>query len=68
MKTPQIMEALRKHFAGDSWIYLEELRAGSGFGVDSSRRFDAWAIETAPSKGNKRIAMEVKVSRSDFGL
>ena len=62
----RIMTALRDHFRGESWIYLEELRAGAGFGIDAQRRFDAWAIATAPSKGNERIAFEVKVSRGDF--
>ncbi len=47
-------------------IFVEELRAGSGYGGDSESRMDAWAMHPYPSKQNCRVAYEVKVSRSDF--
>ena len=66
MKTPEVMEVLRKHCRKKGAIYLEELRAGAGFGVDSERRIDSWSIQAEPSKKHERVAYEVKVSRADF--
>lgn len=66
MKTDEIMAALRWYNRSKGALFLAELRAGAGYGMDSQRRIDAWSIQTAPSKGNRRVAYEVKASRSDF--
>ncbi len=60
-----ILKLLKERHAVDH-VYVEELRGGSGYGGDNERRMDAWAMHHHPSKGNKRTAYEVKVSRSDF--
>jgi hypothetical protein len=61
-----------------AWAFFEELRLGSGFaGVPGrgeerddlshvAQRLDAFALCVWPSSGYRRIAYEVKVSRSDF--
>lgn len=60
-----IIALLRERHSIDH-VFVEELRGGSGYGGDSERRMDAWAMHHHPSKGNKRVAYEVKVSRRDF--
>ena len=47
-------------------LYFRELRLGTGYGSISERRIDLFEIETAPSKGYKATAYEVKISRGDF--
>lgn len=66
MKTADLMTALRWYNRCKGALFLTELRAGAGYGTDSQRRIDAWSIQTAPSKGNHRVAYEVKASRGDF--
>lgn len=46
------------------WIYFEECPVGTGW--KGSNYIDAYAIAVWPSAANKRIAYEVKTSRSDF--
>lgn len=60
------------------WIYAEEVRFNTGFGPDTSlpfddpvrigweQRIDAYAMHTWPSQEYRRIAYEVKVTRSDL--
>ncbi len=63
-----IVAALRRYHAGDSWAFFAELRVGTGYdrAVDAEQRLDAWAMALWPSERYQRIAYEVKVSRSDF--
>lgn len=62
-----IIEALRKRHPKDQWAFFPELRIGTGAGKDAEQRLDVWAIAYWPStQGIKRVAYEVKVSRSDF--
>ncbi len=61
-----------------AWIYVEEVRVSTGFGaaverkygepwrVEGDQRIDAFALHTWPSKKYRRVAYEVKVSRSDL--
>ena len=62
-----------------AWIYAEEVRVSTGFTrlpsqdqIDDAIRLgaeqsiDAFALHTWPSKRYKRVAYEVKVSRSDL--
>lgn len=64
MKTAEIMEALRYRHQGD--MLFPELRGGAGYGGQSNRYIDAWAMCVTPSKGNPRTAYEIKTSRPDF--
>jgi hypothetical protein len=60
------------------WVYAEEVRMNTGFGPDTSlplshpvrvgweQRIDAYAMHTWPSAQYRRIAYEVKVTRSDL--
>jgi hypothetical protein len=65
--------------ANQEWVFLRELRVGTGaeqveWDVDQGRHvkagwgqyLDAFAINCWPSKGFRRVAFEVKVTRSDF--
>lgn len=59
-----ITAMLRKQYDGKGHIWFEELRLSSGFGMDG--RIDFFALNVAPSTGNKATAYEVKVTRADF--
>ncbi len=60
----KITALLRELHADD--IFFAELRAGAGWGVDSERRIDAYAMSPYPSKHNVRTAYEIKVSKRDY--
>ncbi len=60
----RITALLREMHAED--IFFAELRAGAGWGVDSERRIDAFAMSPYPSKHNVRTAYEIKISKRDF--
>ena len=61
-----------------AWLYAEEVRMNTGFGPDTSlpighparigweQRIDAYAMHTWPSQQYRRIAYEVKATRSDL--
>lgn len=61
-----------------AWIYVEEVRVSTGFfplrrsdmdpviRAASDQRIDAFALHTWPSKKYRRVAYEVKASRSDL--
>lgn len=80
VKTSAVLDALRRRHAlpvnGDTpaWIYVEELRCGTGWRsystaeayVNPESRMDAFALHTWPSKNLLRIAYEVKVTRGDL--
>ena len=59
-----IREALRGVFPSPEWLLGFEVRNGAGF--DANRSIDAQAINTWPSRGMEIVAIEIKVSRSDF--
>lgn len=54
------------HASRAEWIFLRELRAGTGWRNGAAQRLDAFALNTLPHTGMKRVCYEVKVSRSDF--
>lgn len=63
----QVLAVLKRVRHSDAqWIFLEELRLGTGFSRNSDQRMDAWAMHTYPSHGHHRVAYEVKVTRADF--
>src|SRR5436305_14735187 len=54
------------HSSKSEWLFLRELRVGTGFRNSSAQRLDAFALNCLPHQGMKRICYEVKVSRADF--
>lgn len=66
MDSQQIHKALREMYSGGDWAYVSEFRAGTGFSSSSERYLDAWIMGCYPSGGLIKIAIEIKVSRSDF--
>ena len=60
-----------------AWVFVEEVRVSTGFGplrggkdaamsAGADQRIDAFALHTWPSKKYRRVAYEVKASRSDL--
>lgn len=66
MNSKMIHDALRKLFCLPSCAYIPEFRAGTGYATGSERYLDAWVMFCYPSSGLVRIAIEIKISRSDF--
>lgn len=54
------------HTQGRGWIFLRELRAGTGHRHHELQRLDAFALNCLPHLGMKRVCYEVKASRADF--
>lgn len=54
------------HERKSEWLFLRELRVGTGRRNGALQRVDAWALNTLPHMAMKRVCYEVKVSRSDF--
>lgn len=65
MKASDITKALRERYFDVKFECFEELRLGSGYGFHE-RRIDFMVVDSAPSRGNRVIAFEVKISRVDF--
>ncbi len=64
-----LVNALRKmHTDERGWIFLDELRLGTGWGSMQEQRLDGWAIQawTKNNVRNLRRAFEVKISASDL--
>lgn len=60
----QIADAIVRYWSGCAW--LRQLRIGVGYGADSERTIDLWGIWPARSRMFERVAIEIKVSASDF--
>jgi hypothetical protein len=54
------------HTLRSEWIFLRELRVGTGRRNGDAQRVDAFALNSLPHTGMKRVCYEVKVSRADF--
>lgn len=54
------------HARASEWLFLRELRVGTGHRNGSAQRVDAFALNTLPHLAMKRICYEVKISRADF--
>jgi hypothetical protein len=54
------------HANKSEWMFLRELRAGTGRGQHSMQRLDAFALNCYPHRGMKRVCYEIKMSRGDF--
>ena len=56
------------HRSAAEWLFLRELRVGTGRHNSGAQRLDAFALNTLPHMAMKRVCYEVKTSRSDFLL
>jgi hypothetical protein len=54
------------HSSRSEWLFFRELRVGTGRRTGNVQRFDAFALNSLPHTGMKRVCYEVKASRSDF--
>lgn len=54
------------HSQHSEWLFLRELRVGTGHHHHEMQRLDAFALNSLPYRGMKRICYEVKISRADF--
>ena len=54
------------HPPAAEWLFLRELRVGTGRQNSGAQRLDAFALNTLPHMAMKRVCYEVKTSRADF--
>lgn len=54
------------HRSTSEWIFLRELRVGTGFHGNAAQRMDAYALNALPHTSMRRVCYEVKTSRADF--
>lgn len=54
------------HASKSEWLFLRELRVGTGRRNGNAQRLDAFALNSLPHTGMKRVCYEVKTSRADF--
>lgn len=54
------------HARASEWIFLRELRVGTGFRNGAAQRLDAFALNCFAHTSMKRVCYEVKTSRADF--
>ena len=59
----KMIQALATHYRPMEWVFVAEWSPHTGF---AQRWIDGYALNCWRSKGFKRIAFEVKVSRADF--
>ncbi|MFN0168827.1 MAG: hypothetical protein ACKV22_20570 [Bryobacteraceae bacterium] len=68
LRAGQILDVIEKalHPNPAEWIFLRELRVGTGRRGQSLQRLDAFALNQYPHLGMKRVCYEIKASRADF--
>jgi hypothetical protein len=54
------------HASKSEWLFLRELRVGTGRRNSSAQRLDAFALNCLPHLAMKRVCYEVKTSRADY--
>ena len=54
------------HASRSEWLFLRELRVGTGRRNSSAQRLDAFALNCFPHLAMKRVCYEVKTSRADY--
>jgi hypothetical protein len=54
------------HTSLSEWIFLRELRVGTGYHRNSAQRLDAFALNCYAHTSMKRVCYEIKTSRADF--
>lgn len=65
LSTEQVREALVRRYPEPEWVLLHELRNQTGY-AKQERYADAVAFNMYPSRGQKVVGFEIKVSRADF--
>ena len=68
MNIEDVQRAILQFHRSEEWACVFELRMGTGYGGWVESKVDAFAINCYPSKGNLKVAYEIKTSRSDFLL
>ncbi len=66
MSSGDVIAILHKKYSQPEWLFIPELRLGSGYGNFREKRIDAWTLNCFPSKNFIKLAFEIKVSRQDF--
>lgn len=64
MSTSEVLELIRKKYAGDEYAMLEEVRNAAG--TYANRSADVMVMNLWPSRGLELTGIEVKVSRTDW--
>lgn len=54
------------HAKQSEWIFLRELRVGTGRSHHSLQRLDGFALNCLPHNSMKRVCYEIKTSRADY--
>jgi hypothetical protein len=54
------------HASRSEWLFLRELRVGTGRRNSSAQRLDAFALNCFPHLGMKRVCYEIKTSHADY--
>jgi hypothetical protein len=54
------------HASRSEWIFMRELRVGTGHRNNGAQRLDAFALNCLPHQAMKRICYELKTSRADY--
>lgn len=54
------------HASRSEWLFLRELRVGTGRRNNGAQRLDAFALNCLPHMRMKRVCYEVKCSRADY--
>jgi hypothetical protein len=54
------------HRSASEWIFLRELKVGTGFRGNAAQRLDAFALNCLRHTSMRRVCYEVKTSRADF--
>lgn len=65
---PELLDIVERgmHASRVEWVFLRELRVGTGRRNGDLQRVDAFALNSLPYTGMKRVCYEVKISRGDF--
>lgn len=59
-------QAIWNHHGEGQWACIFELRVGTGYNGWTETKIDVFVINCYPSRGNHKIAYEVKRTRTDF--
>ena len=54
------------HASLSEWIFLRELRVGTGYQRNSAQRLDAFVLNCYAHTSMRRVCYEIKTSRADF--
>jgi hypothetical protein len=68
MSAAAMLDTLERavHASKSEWMFLRELRVGTGHRGHALQRLDAFALNCLPHQGMRRICYEIKISRADF--